>query len=152
MRSWTLHPELLHTDTDCKTYVANWGETLQGLGAIQGKHKMHINHPQLNRFKQQGVNCESAMYTFLFYLFLDSRERLTPTGKRFKFDVSKIDIKKVNLDLTLPVSLKQLKFEINHLNSKRLEKNLPVVNEIKLHPMFYLDDNYIDVIEKGDKI
>ena len=115
MRAWTLHPSML---VETNNYVANWSETLQGLGALQGKHKMHLNHPQLNRFKRLN-NIFEGLNTYLYYLYIDSLKTLTITGKKFNFDIHKIDHRFVNLDLRLKVSQKQIDFELNHLNSKR---------------------------------
>ena len=150
MRIWTLHPSML---LETNNYVANWSETLQGLGALQGKHKMHLNHPQLNRFKRLN-NILEGLNTYLYYLYIDSLKTLTITGKKFNFDIHKIDHRFVNLDLRLKVSQKQIDFELNHLNSKRIEKGLWDYDksDVKLHLMFDIDNNYEDRIEKGDKI
>lgn len=154
MRIWTLHPEMLYDPTDCKTYVANWSETLQGIGALQGKHKMHLNHPQLNRFKQLGNRCLEGLYSYLFWLKFDTlvTDKITPTGKYFKFDSQKIDYNLVNTKLKLPVSQKQVDFEVEHLNKKKIAKGLKPVTEVKLHPMFFINNNYKDCIEKGDRL
>lgn len=152
MRIWSLHPELLYHEKDCKLYVANWSETLQGLGAIQGSHKMHLNHPQLNRFKQLRSRCLEGLYTYLYYVFEDSMLRKNPSGNSFKFDMDKINFWLVDYNLRIPVSQKQVDFEMVHLNKNRLARGLPIVTEVILHPMFYIDNDYVDIIEKGGRI
>jgi hypothetical protein len=54
----------------------------------------------------------------------------------------------------MKVSRKQLLFELELLNSKRVAKEIYSYKEsdIVIHPIFEVVDNYEDKIEKGDRI
>jgi hypothetical protein len=151
MRTWSLHPSML---LESNNYVACWSETLQGIGALLGKHKMHLNHPQLNRFKQLNDKCLVGLNTYLYWFYLDSLKRKKKSGEPFTFDIHKIDHRLVDLDFKMKVSRKQLLFELELLNSKRVAKEIYSYKEsdIVIHPIFEVVDNYEDKIEKGDRI
>jgi hypothetical protein len=140
MRIWSLHPSIL----DGKHLVACWSETLQGIGAIKGKHKMHLNHPQLNRFKDLKENMFKGLYTYLYFVYEESLIR------GFKFDRNKLDENCIDLNFRMELSYNQLRFEIEHLQQKLDVKELNYSsNLITLqNPIFILKLNYNDNIEK----
>jgi hypothetical protein len=142
MRIWSLHPSIL----DSKHLVACWSETLQGIGAIKGKHKMHLNHPQLNRFKDLKENMFKGLYTYLHYVYEESLIR------GFKFDRNKLDENCIDLNFRMKLSCNQLRFEVEHLRKKLDVKELKLPCDFVMlqNPIFLLKFKYDDNIEKKD--
>lgn len=62
MRLWSLHPVYL----DKSAAVASWNEGLQAYDSSTGSGRMHLNHPQKERFKHFGEEYEP--YLILCYL------------------------------------------------------------------------------------
>lgn len=62
MRLWSLHPRYL----DKVAAVASWNEGLQAVDSSTGRGRMHVNHPQKQRFKHFGDEYEA--YLMLCYL------------------------------------------------------------------------------------
>ena len=142
MRAWSLHPKYL----DKEGLTGCWGETLQGKLALQGKIKMHRNHPQLYRFKRLKEKGVSGIDSYLYFVYLEAKSR------GYNFDIFKI--LDVDPDLRLPISKKQLLRERLLLNEKLANRGQfdKITDEMDPNPIFYIVDDFEDLIEKGDRL
>lgn len=135
MRIWSLHPK--HLDT--KGLVALWRETLLAKHVLEGKTKGYKNHPQLNRFKEIGLD---AINQYLSIVYLDSISR------KYKFNKDKIDWNFEPKKIT--VTNGQIDYEIKHLLSKLSVRDSVKYNELKrntnfeIHPIFEVVDGGIE--------
>lgn len=136
MRLWSLHPRYL----DKVGVVACWSEGLGGLRALQGRQKMHRNHPQLERFKATGVS------EYSLYIYLDTLWRVQRSAQ---LDYSKLDPLVPGYVLlrtlpTLPVTTGQIAYEqwllytkLRGRDERAAGRILCPTDEVVLHPMFY---------------
>ena len=79
MRLWTVNPKYL----DSKGLVALWREGLLAKAVLEGKTRGYINHPQLERFRDQDL---PSLYIaeYLRGVLLESQSR------GYKFDTGKL--------------------------------------------------------------
>ncbi len=135
MRIWSLHPK--HLDT--KGLVALWRETLLAKHVLEGKTKGYKNHPQLNRFKEIGLD---AINQYLSIVYLDS------VSREYKFDKNKINWNFEPKKIT--VTNGQIDYEVKHLLSKLSVRDITKYNELKsntdfeIHPIFEVVDGGIE--------
>jgi hypothetical protein len=141
MRIWSLHPKYL----DAKGLVALWRESLLAKKVLEGKTKGYKKHPQLIRFINSG-NAVGCINQYLTSVYENSLER----GYNFNKN-------KVNPDFVptrLPVTDKQIKFELKHLLSKLETRDpeqfqkLSRKRKIIVHPLFRIIDGEIEPWEK----
>ena len=131
MRIWSLHPKYL----DAKGLVALWRETLLAKNVLEGKTIGYKNHPQLNRFKQ-AKNPVEAINHYLSEIYLES------VNRNYNFDIQKINwqFKKSKL----PVTTRQLNYEVKHLLVKLKTRDinkyqeLSAISTFDIHPLFKL--------------
>ncbi len=131
MRIWSLHPKYL----DTKGLVALWRETLLAKHVLEGKTRGYKFHPQLNRFKKAKFPID-LINQYLSEVFNEAVTR------NFNFDRKKIDwtFRKCKM----PVTTKQLKYEVEHLLMKLKSRNYDKYEELNtkskfdIHPVFKL--------------
>ena len=131
MRIWSLHPKYL----DSKGLVALWRETLLAKHVLEGKTKGYKHHPQLNRFKKSKYPIE-LINQYLCEVYHEA------VSRNFNFDKEKINwtFKKTRI----PVTSKQLDYEVEHLLSKLKKRDYDKYLELKskskfdIHPIFKL--------------
>ena len=137
MRIWSLHPK--HFDS--KGLVALWRETLLAKHVLEGKTKGYVNHPQLNRFKNQ----KDPLGAINHYLMIIHDEA---TLRGYKFDSNKFLVSSTKIKIT--VTSGQLNYEIEHLQGKlkRRDQNKFKENlrgkKYSLHPIFRLINGDIE--------
>lgn len=137
MRLWSIHPEYL----DSKGLVALWREALLAQKVLRGETKGYKNHPQLIRFKRTG-NPLGAIAIYLKYVAVEADKR------GYKFDKSKILNKSIKSQLL--VTEGQARYEFKHLLTKLKTRDfatyqkLKLTEEIKLHPIFKLQDGEVE--------
>jgi hypothetical protein len=133
MRLWSLHPKYL----DVKGLVALWREGLLAQAVLSEKTKGYINHPQLQRFREQPapVGCIAE---YLIAVYEESVRR------GYRFDATKINHARSRGQLT--VTDGQLQFEWFHLMEKlkirspdRYAQLLSVATPLP-HPLFLAVD------------
>jgi hypothetical protein len=141
MRIWSLHPKYL----DSKGLVSLWRESLLAKQVLENKTKGYKNHPQLNRFKNSG-DALSCINQYLAAVYDNSVER------GFNFNKNKINPDFV--PARLPVTDKQIKFELKHLLSKLETRDTEQFQKISRkrkiapHPLFRIIDGEIEPWEK----
>jgi hypothetical protein len=141
MRIWSIHPKYL----DAKGLVALWRETLLARHVLEGKTKGYKNHPQLDRFKNSSCPLD-AINMYLIEVYNESLNR------QYNFDVSKLNIVKRHLQLT--VNKGQLYYEFNHLLIKleirnhKLYEKLKEISLIESHPIFKVVEGDIEKRER----
>ncbi len=118
MRLWSIHPKYL----DTKGLLAVWREGLLAKKVLENKTKGYKHHPQLLRF-QQSKNPLETINAYLFQIYLESQNR------GYSFNGTKIE-HKVSPE-TLPVTLGQMYFEIEHLLKKLATRDPKKFNEVK---------------------
>jgi len=129
MRIWSLHPKYL----DAKGIVALWRESLLAKNVLEGRAKGYRRHPQLIRFRDSG-NPVDGINQYLSTVYEDSLKR----GYHFEHSKFNRDFKR----LSLPVTDKQLEYEMKHLLLKLKTRDpekfhiLKNESEIKPHPLF----------------
>jgi len=137
MRVWSIHPKYL----DTKRLTAVWRETLLAKAVLEGKTKGYKNHPQLIRFKQQKHPLK-FINSYLKNIYNESVKR------GYNFDITKIGNEIINNKI--PVTDKQLMYEINHLKSK-LKNKLKNSNHLKsINSTILPEPNPIFKIIKGN--
>lgn len=107
MRLWTLHPSLL----DSKGLVALWREALGAQAALHGLTQGYNKHPQLERWRGQ----LDFFQIYLRTIYYEAEDR------GYKFDKSKIldyTNDQIGTNLSINVSIGQVKFELEHLMNK----------------------------------
>jgi len=146
MRLWSLHPKYL----DSKGLVALWREGLLAKKVLEGKTKGYKNHPQLIRFKEFKDPIK-AIESYLYYVLKEAERR------NYNFDKRKISIKNP-LSKIIPVTDKQIEFELQHLSEKIKKRNKNIrktkiekIKNIELNPIFYLVKGEIEAWEKGSR-
>ena len=98
MRLWSLHPSYL----DKVAAVASWNEGLQAVDSSTGRGRMHVNHPQKQRFKHLGDEYEAyLMLSYLKALCILRKDinfnpdliyrRLVKLNREMVFDLSSLD-------------------------------------------------------------
>ena len=105
MRLWSLHPEYL----DVKGFVALWREGIMARNVLTGKTEGYKNHPQLERFKEQG-DPVLAIDTYLLNVYKESKRR------NYNFKRDKIGFKFT--DSKIEVTDGQMLYELKHLKRK----------------------------------
>jgi hypothetical protein len=141
MRLWSIHPRYL----DKLGLLGLWRESLLAQKVLEGKTKGYKNHPQLIRFKKTK---DPLLYigTYLYYIYLEGIKR------GYKFNKNKII--KYDLNLKLPVTEGQIKYEFNRLLNKlkvRDPKKYEEIKDTKIiepHPLFYIIPGDIEEWEK----
>jgi hypothetical protein len=129
MRLWSLHPKYL----DSKGLVALWREGLLALAVLEGKTKGYINHPQLERFRNQ-IEPTEVLKLYLRGVYDESINR------GYHFNLKKVE--GVKMLTTLEVSEGQLRYELEHLKRKLKIRNMERYERIKdvvmpdTHPIF----------------
>ena len=106
MRLWSLHPAGL----DVKGLAACWREGLLARAVLNGQTKGYRNHPQLNRFKEQGDPI-AALDTFLSAVCNEADTR------GYRFDRRKLGTVRVPPG-SMTVTEAQLAWEWQHLAAK----------------------------------
>lgn len=131
MRLWSIHPQYL----DAKGLVALWREALLAQHVLLGKTVGYKHHPQLERFKIQKHPAE-ALGFYLMEVYLESIRR------GYAFNQARIVLLPQQSCLKIPVTQKQIEFEIVHLKSKLKQRDLANwkkmrgLKRIRLHPLF----------------
>lgn len=128
MRLWSLHPSLL----DAAGLVALWREGLLAQKVLLGQTTGYRFHPQLSRFRTV-KNPAGAISTYLWAVADEAQSR------GYKFDAAKISLRRRRV--SIPVTLGQLEFELEHLKRKLFARNrarlrLLTTTGLKPHPIF----------------
>ena len=137
MRIWSLHPKYL----DAKGLVALWRETLLAKHVLEERTKGYRNHPQLNRFKK----CPHALHAINYYLSIVQQEA---ENRNYIFDKNKIEWSFE--ECKIPVTAGQLKYEVEHLKNKLLNRDPVKLKEISTtsvfqpHPLFTVVEGDIE--------
>jgi hypothetical protein len=135
---------------DTKGLVALWREALLAQSVLQGRTVGYKNHPQLDRFKQSEKPLEAIGY--YLSVIADEGDR-----RKYNFDKSKIVFPSDIHDFTwykyLPVTKKQVFYEMSHLNTKLAERAPQRVfvagfDNICAHPIFRKTEGDIESWEK----
>lgn len=132
MRLWSISPSYM----DPAGLVALWRESLLARAVLEGRTKGYRNHPQLQRFKALSDPIE-GINTYIYYVLQEGRAR------GYLFDPSKVNEKRVNLKLRVPVKRGQLLYELDLLKCKLKRRNpghyelLKEVVRPTPHPLFY---------------
>jgi len=141
VRLWSIHPAYL----DAKGIVALWREGLLALAVLRGQTKGYKNHPQLTRFQEQ-KNPVASMKKYLWYVYLESRER------GYTFNVEKIGRRE--RCGKLPVTQEQLVYELSHLREKLEKRDIArfeTLHDVTVpmpHPLFIAVPGQIEQWEK----
>jgi len=134
MRLWSLHPQFL----DRVGIASCWSEGLGGLRALKGLQKMHLNHPQLERFKAHS-DPVMVLGSYLRVLYGQQRANLN-VAKLFALCklFGNIGYREI------PVTSGQIAYEQWFLWTKLRCRDLAAAgrlmvptDELKLHPLFY---------------
>ena len=131
MRIWSIHPKYL----DAKGFVALWRESLLAKNVLEGRTRGYKHHPQLIRFRDSG-NPVDGINQYLSMVYEDSLKR------GYHFDSSKFN-RDIKL-MSLPVTDKQLEFEMKHLLGKLEirdpDRYLMLSKEANIvpHPLFHI--------------
>lgn len=144
MRLWSLHPKYL----DAKGLVALWREGLLAQKVLQGLTKGYVNHPQLERFRNQ----TDPVGMISFYLM----GVCTEAEKRgYRFNRAKIN--KITCDEGAPrmtVSSGQIVYEFQLLKEKLRLRNpekhrvLASLETPDVHPAFEIIQGGIESWEQ----
>jgi len=164
MRLWHLHPSYL----DRLELVATWCEGLSALNILRNEPIGSKRYPQLQKFKdsQYGVD---YMILYLWFIYKESETR------GYKFDKTRLGISvddqiwfsKYDSN-KLPVTIKQIEFEFNHLYKKfltrdkekaeklmqsviRKDKSMDIL-KIKQHPIFSIVEGEIEEQDKSNNV
>jgi hypothetical protein len=136
MRIWSIHPKYL----DVKRLTGVWRETLLAKKVLEGKTKGYKNHPQLIRFKEQS-NPIRFINSYLTHIHHESQNR------NYNFNKNLIINKKTNKKI--PVTKKQLIYELNHLRKKlNNPEHLKSITIPEPHPIFKVINGKIESWEK----
>ncbi|MBS3079478.1 hypothetical protein J4218_05110 [Candidatus Pacearchaeota archaeon] len=136
MRIWSIHQKYL----DVKRLTGVWRETLLAKAVLEGKTTGYKNHPQLIRFKQQS---DSILFinTYLEHIHKESKHR------NYKFNKDLILNKSTKNKI--PVTDKQLIYELNHLKKKlNNPKHLNSITIPEPHSLFNIIKGEIEIWEK----
>ena len=120
MRLWSIHPKYL----DTSGLVALWREGLLAQKVLMGKTKGYKNHPQLMRFKNQ-QDPVLAIANYLFYIYQEAEKR------GYNFNKDKIEPGYLDIEIEIAVTEGQLKYEMEHLLKKLLNRDPGKYKEIK---------------------
>ena len=129
MRLWSLHPGYL----DARGLIALWREGLLARKVLQHKTEGYKSHPQLDRFDAQ-LQPTVAMDCYLRFVYEEAVRR------GYHFDAAKIGHKQQCPKI--PVTDRQLQYELNHLKTKmKLRdparyKKILAVKKPRAHPLF----------------
>ena len=129
MRLWSLHPSYL----DSKGLVALWREGLLARKVLRGQTRGYRHHAQLRRFQAEPHPVE-VIEAYLWGVYEESARR----GYHFDRDKLGRNIGRKKL----PVTIGQLRYELNHLARKLTRRDLAKYLEIvaadkpKAHPLF----------------
>jgi len=91
--------------------VALWRESLLARAVLEGRTVGYTRHPQLLRFRGYRDPL-AAINTYLYHVHRKSIDR------GYKFDVSKIDMNRVDVGIRIPVTQGQLDYELALLRRK----------------------------------
>ena len=129
MRLWSLHPKYL----DSKGLVTLWREALLAQAVLRGQTRGYRHHPQLARFREHPQPL-AAISRYLHVVYLEA------TSRGFAFDRTKI--RAVRIELAIPVSGEQMRYEWRHL-LRKLKRRSPHVwrscsslRRPRAHPLF----------------
>jgi len=114
----------------------------------EGKDHGYYNHPQLNRFKKQN-HAQTYIHLYLKAVYEESVER------GFNFD--KDAFEQCYVDKKMPVTNRQLDFEVGHLKDKlrgresfdKLDNLTIGQRHLDTHPLFYMTNGPVADWEKG---
>ena len=143
MRIWSIHPKYL----DAKGLTALWRESLLAKKVLQGRTKGYKNHPQLIRFREYR-NSLDAINSYLKIVLIEAKRR------GYNFDARKT--RNVKVSKIIPVTYKQVEYEITHLMKKLRKRDKIKYNELvkiprtklSLNPVFYIINGEIAEWEK----
>lgn len=141
MRLWSIHPAYL----DTKGLVALWREALLAQAVLNNKTCGYRHHPQLQRFKQHS-NPKGAIASYLRAIYTEAKSR------GYNFD--KTRILSGHTRRSIPVTNKQLEYEINHLRQKLKQRgsdlflHTNITRDLKPHPSFEIQQGPIASWEK----
>jgi len=132
MRLWSLHPKYL----DTKGLVACWRESLLAQSVLLGNSSGYSHHPQLSRFRSTIAPPAHIISSYLYPLLSESVRR----GYHFNPDL----IIRSPIDISIEVTVGQLKYEWDHLQTKlsnrdrnKFEFNRDMlIDGIEPHPLF----------------
>jgi len=140
VRLWSLHLRYL----DAKGLVALWREALLAQKVLAGQTKGYRHHPQLLRFR----NAPDAQGCIASYLREVQREA---TQRGYHFDANKIG--RCAESVRIPVTTKQLKYELKHLRTKLQVRDPAALQRIEIvhspdpHPLFVVVPGEIEAWE-----
>lgn len=146
MRLWSIDFKYL----DKKGLVAVWREALLAKAVLSGRTKGYKNHPQLERFKNHLYPLK-VINTYLLYIFEEA------TRRNYVFDLSKIDLSKVDKSIKITVTKGQLQYEFFHLMKKLQQrdpqKHLELLKQVTIQPnqIFYVVDGDVENFERPKK-
>lgn len=141
MRLWTLHPKYI----DARGLVALWREGLLAQAVLSGKTRGYVNHPQLDRFRNQA----KPVAFIAEYLRSVHDESL---ARGYKFAADKIVRSQVSGFIS--VTRGQLDYEWQHLMSKLYARDpqraarLEQIMSPEAHPLFRVVCGEIEPWEK----
>jgi hypothetical protein len=129
MRLWSIHPGYL----DARGLVALWREGLLARKVLQCQIRGYKDHPQLDRFNAN-LQPTVAIDCYLQHVYEEAVRR------GYHFDMAKIGPKQ--RCSKIPVTDRQLKYELNHLKTKlKLRdparyKKILALKKSRPHPLF----------------
>lgn len=126
MRVWSLHPALL----DRQGLTACWREGLLAQAVLAGRTKGYLQHPQLERFREQ----PDPLASIGAYLAAVADEA---DARGYRYDRARID--RPGPAPLIAVTDGQLEHELQHLRAKlavRSPDRLALADRARPHPLF----------------
>lgn len=160
MRLWSFHPSYLDNIGLARLY----NEGIGGIRAIRGEQKMHLNHPQLTRFK---VCCDNHTYIILSAYLRVVHNELELRGMvndgKFKHDLLLNYLFQNTKDLfNITVNSSQINGEIVHfINKTKTQKGRYINDNLKQaiaaknilpHPLFTVVPGPVESWEKSETV
>jgi len=146
MRLWSLHPRYL----DVRGLVALWREALLAQAVLKSRTRGYTHHPQLLRFRQ--TSHPTAVIASYLQVVHDEATR-----RGYHFDRRKIgrSAKAGDIQLRIPVTQGQVRYEWKHLQSKLALRDPDWLEAIEtkarrkeLSPVFRLVPGAVEAWEK----
>jgi hypothetical protein len=141
MRLWSIHTKYL----DSIGIVALWREGLLAKKVFQGRTKGYRHHPQLIRFRSHRSPI-ACIESYLRSVWIEAVRR------GYSFDKRKLGRhRRVHL---IPISMRQLEFELDHLRRKLSVRNveqfsiLAKVKKPSPHPLFKVRKGAVEEWER----
>lgn len=144
MRLWSLHPKYL----DSKGLVTLWREGLLAQAVLRGQTRGYRHHPQLARFREHPQPL-AAISRYLHVVYREAKSR------GFAFDRRKT--RAVRIELAIPVSGGQMRYEWRHL-LRKLKRRSPLIwrscsslGRPRAHPLFRVRPGPVEPWERPRK-